>query len=200
MLLSILFVTICVRDEQNENWTTTTTTQSTCEEWPQPQPQPQFDLITHPNNNINPIFLQYGTTTPTQFFSRKTPQPNHNTIFLLNSPQFVVPPQFYHKNWVIITGEKLPQPPPQLNFWTVNTTTTTKTPQNNFGGNQPLFVVLTIVQQSLRDTKLRKMVPYLNSHKITENLFIPLEIIIFMQIYGIFFHVTILKLKYLYKM
>ena len=125
---------------------------------------------------------------------------HHNTIFLLNSPQFVVPPQFYHKNWVIITGEKLPQPPPQLNFWKVNTTTTTKTPQNNFGGNQPLFVVLTIVQQSLRDTKLRKMVPYLNSHKITENLFIPLEIIIFMQIYGIFFHVTILKLKYLYKM
>ena len=40
------------RDEQNENWSTTTTTQSTCEE----RPQPQLDLITHNNNNINPIF------------------------------------------------------------------------------------------------------------------------------------------------
>ena len=44
------------RDVQNEKWstTTTTTTQSTCEE----RPQPQLDLITHPNNNINTIFVQ----------------------------------------------------------------------------------------------------------------------------------------------
>ena len=90
------------RDEENENWTTTTTAQSTCEE--RPQPQPQFDLITHPNNNINTIFFYNKTPQPQpqhNFFSRKTPQPNYNIIFLPKSPQCVVLPQFCHKIGVL---------------------------------------------------------------------------------------------------
>ena len=72
-------------------------------------------VCTHPNSNINTIFSQYDTTTPTptQFFSKKTPQPNHNTIFLPKSPKFVVLAQLYHKIGVkigVITRKKLPQP------------------------------------------------------------------------------------------
>ena len=97
----------------------------------QPQPQPQHNQPVkndhNHNHNHNLTKSHTPTTTSTQFFydktpqpqpqpnffSRKTPQSNHNTILLPKSPKFVVLPQFYHKIGVkigVITRKKLPQP------------------------------------------------------------------------------------------
>ena len=105
MKLELLYISFSMstRNKHNENWKTptTTTTQSTSEEWPQPQPQPQFDLITHPNNNINTIFSQTDTTTLTQpnFFSRKRPQHNVYSKITPICCSTKILPQNCGKNW-----------------------------------------------------------------------------------------------------